>query len=131
MNYMLYFITIKRNERLKMRITINDDEAFLLTDAISKITMGHYDNLTKKELIVLDRVSDKIEDERRRETSPKKKKAMLIATNVRIEKAKKKIENAINILRMENRPITIYSVSKKSGVSYNTASKYSGLINSA
>ena len=127
---MLCFITTKRNERLKMRITINDDEAFLLTNAISKITMGHYDNLTKKELIVLDRVSDKIEDERRRETSPKKKKAMLIATNARIEKAKKKIENAINILRMENRPITIYSVSKESGVSYNTASKYSGLINS-
>ncbi len=128
---MIYFIKLKRNERLKMRITINDDEAFLLIDAISKITMGHYDNLTKKELIVLDRVSDKIEDEQRRETSPKKQKAMLIATNARIEKAKKKIENAINILRMENRPITIYSVSKESGVSYNTASKYSELIKSA
>jgi uncharacterized membrane protein len=53
------------------------------------------------------------------------------ATNARTQKAKEKIENAINILRMENRPITIYSVSKESGVSYNTASKYSKLINGA
>lgn len=111
-----------------MRITINDNQAALLIEAISKVTMGHYDNLTKDELMTLDRLSDKIEDEQDKEISPKKQKAMIEATNARIKKAKKKIENSINILRMENRPITIYSVVKKSGVSYNTASKYSKLI---
>ncbi|MCK4442701.1 MAG: hypothetical protein KAU90_11905 [Sulfurovaceae bacterium] len=114
-----------------MRITINDNQAALLIEAISKITMGHYDNLTKDEVMTLDKISDKIDDEQNREISPKKKKAMIEATNARIKKAKEKIENSINILRMENRPITIYSVSKESGVSYNTASKYSELINNA
>ena len=114
-----------------MRITIDDNQAMILIEAISKITMRHYENLTKEELMTLDRISDKIEDEQRREVSPKKKKAMIEATNARIRKAKEKIENAINILRMEDRPITIYSVSKESGVSYNTASKYSELINNA
>lgn len=114
-----------------MRITINENQAALLIEAISKITMGHYDNLTKDELMTLYKISDKIDDEQRREISPEKQKAMIKATNSRIQKAKSKIENAINLLRMENRPITIYSVSKESGVSYNTASKYSELINSA
>jgi predicted transposase YdaD len=114
-----------------MRITIDNSQAMILIEAISKITMRHYENLTKEELMTLDRISDKIEDEQRREVSPKKKKAMIEATNARIQKAKEKIENAINILRMENRPITIYSVSKESGVSYNTASKYSELIKNA
>ena len=114
-----------------MRITINDNQAALLVEAISKITMRHYENLTKDELMLLDKLSDKIDDEQRKEVSPNKKKAMKRATNARTQKAKEKIENAINILRMENRPITIYSVSKESGVSYNTASKYAKLINSS
>jgi len=114
-----------------MRITIDNNQAMILIEAISKIGMRHYENLTKNELMIFDKLSDKIEYERKREVSPKKKKAMIEATNVRIRKAKEKIENAINILRMENRPITIYSVSKESGVSYNTASKYSDLINNA
>jgi len=114
-----------------MRITISDTESFILIEAISKVTMGHYDNLTKDELMILDRVSDRIEDEQRREISPKKQMAMKKATKMRITQAKSKIENAINLLRMENRPITVYSVAKESGVSYNTASKYSELINIA
>ena len=94
-------------------------------------TLSYCDNLTKNELEIFSSLSDKINSEQRREISPKKKRAMIGATNARIQKAKAKIENAINILRMENRPITIYSVSKESGVSYNTAVKYSELINSA
>ena len=114
-----------------MRITIDNNQAMILIEAISKISMRHYENLTKNELMIFDKLSDKIEYEQKREVSPKKKKAMIEATNVRIRKAKEKIENAINILRMENRPITIYSVSKESGVSYNTASKYFKLIKNA
>jgi len=111
-----------------VRITIDNNQAMILIEAISKITMRHCENLTKKELIIFDKLSDKIEYEQKKEVSPKKKKAMIEATNARIRKAKEKIENAINILRMEDKPITIYSVSKKSGVSYNTVSKYSKLI---
>ena len=114
-----------------MRITIDNNQAALLVEVISKIIMRHYEDLTKNELMILGKLSGKIDDEQRRVVSPKKKKAMIRATNARIQKAKEKIENSINILRMENRPITVYSVSKESGVSYNTASKYSELINNA
>jgi hypothetical protein len=75
-----------------MRITINDNQAALLVEAISKITMRHYENLTKDELMILDKLSDKIDDEQRKEVSPNKKKAMIRATNARTQKAKKGVD---------------------------------------
>jgi predicted transcriptional regulator len=42
--------------------------------------------------------------------------------------AKSKIETAVNIMRMYNEKITIYSVAKEAKVSYNTASKYKDFI---
>ena len=42
--------------------------------------------------------------------------------------AKKKIETAVNMMRMFNQKITIYSVAKEAKVSYNTASKYKEFI---
>ena len=57
--------------------------------------------------------------------SPKRANAAVdVATAARTAKAKKKIENAVNLLRMEGKAITPYSVAKKAGVSYNTARKY-------
>ena len=49
------------------------------------------------------------------------------ATEARTAKAKEKIQNAINILRMENKKITYYSVAKTAGVSYSTVKKYISL----
>lgn len=46
------------------------------------------------------------------------------ATESKTKKAKEKILNAINILRMEDKPITNYSIAKTSGVSFNTVKKY-------
>jgi len=46
------------------------------------------------------------------------------ATAARTKKAKEKIQNAINILKMEDKKITYYSVAKTSGVSYTTVKKY-------
>ena len=46
------------------------------------------------------------------------------ATAARTAKAKKKIQNAINILRMENKKITHYSIAKTAEVSYTTVKKY-------
>ena len=56
--------------------------------------------------------------------SSKKQEAMRKATEHRSTIAKEKINNAINILRMENKNISIYSLSKTSGVAYNTIKKY-------
>lgn len=39
-----------------------------------------------------------------------------------------KIETAINLMRMYNKRITVYSVAKEAEVSYNTANKYKDFI---
>ena len=39
-------------------------------------------------------------------------------------KTKEKIQNAINLLKLEGKEITPYRVAKEAGVSYNTAKKY-------
>ena len=50
------------------------------------------------------------------------------ATRVRSDRAREKITNAINILRMENKPINCNSVSNASGCSINTVRKYKDMI---
>jgi hypothetical protein len=60
--------------------------------------------------------------------SQKKSNAAKKATELRAKMARKKIVNAINILRMENRNITEYAVAKVSGCSINTVKKYREFI---
>lgn len=54
----------------------------------------------------------------------KKMKSTSIATASRSKKAKEKIQNAINILRLECKNITHYSIAQMSGVSFTTVKKY-------
>jgi len=54
----------------------------------------------------------------------KKQKSIQEATETRTKEAKKKIENAINLLRIENKSLTVYSIAKVSGCSYNTVKKH-------
>ena len=56
--------------------------------------------------------------------SNSKRLATKKATKVRSDKAKEKIQNAINLLHLENKAITHYSISQASGVSYNTVKKH-------
>ena len=56
--------------------------------------------------------------------SEKKQQATQNATKVRSDKAKDKINNAINLLQFENKPITHYSIAQTSGVSFNTVKKH-------
>ena len=58
------------------------------------------------------------------EYSPNKANAAEKATKARTAKAKEKIQNAVNILRMEDKKITYYSIAKTAGVSYTTVKKY-------
>ena len=59
--------------------------------------------------------------------SAKKSNAASAATRARTQKAKEKIQNAINILRMENKKLTHYSIAKQAEVSYLTVKKYISL----
>lgn len=65
-----------------------------------------------------------IDDMQDKKVSVKKVEAMQKATNARIEQAKEKILNAINLLRLENKNISNYAISKVSGCSINTVRKY-------
>jgi len=57
-------------------------------------------------------------------TTSSKKNAAKKAANSRREKAREKIQNAINILRLEGKPITAYSISKVSGVHFQTVQRH-------
>ena len=56
--------------------------------------------------------------------SEKKQQATQKATKARSDKAKDKINNAINLLQFENKAITHYSIAQASGVSFNTVKKH-------
>jgi len=56
--------------------------------------------------------------------SEKKQNAAKEALKVKVTKTKEKIQNAINLLRLQGKPINPYQVAKLSGVAYNTARKY-------
>jgi len=70
-----------------------------------------------------------IEEEKyQKSLTEKKSKATKKATKTRQEAAKKKIEASVNMMRMFNQKITVYSVAKEAQVSYNTALKYKDFI---
>lgn len=95
-----------------MRITLNDDEVLELMKAISK---SNYPLYTKIQTQYNDDISRDI---------TKKQSSIKEATKHREHTAKAKIINAINILRLENKNITVYAIAKESGCSYNTVKKY-------
>ena len=73
-------------------------------------------------------LSDKIREQWRKPVKPSKRNATQKAIEVKKQKAKDKIVNAVNLMFLENREITISSVAKVSGCSYNTVKKYSYLL---
>jgi response regulator of citrate/malate metabolism len=66
----------------------------------------------------------KVNNPKNIEYSFKKHSASEKATKARTKKAKEKIQTAIDILRMENKKITHYSITQTSGVSFTTVKKY-------
>ena len=57
-------------------------------------------------------------------SSEAQKRAAAKATSARTSAAKEKIQNAINILKLEGNKITQYAIAKESGCSINTVRKY-------
>jgi Fic family protein len=56
--------------------------------------------------------------------SQKKQDTARTASKIKQNKTKEKIQNAINLLRLQGKPINAYQITKLSGVAYNTAKKY-------
>jgi len=61
-------------------------------------------------------------------SSEAQQKAAAKATQTRQQKAKEKIQNSINLLRLENKNISEYAIAKNSGCSINTVKKYREFI---
>ena len=61
-------------------------------------------------------------------STAKQQKSAQRATKVRSDRARAKIENAINLLRIENKDINCNSVAVLSGCSINTVRKYKEMI---
>jgi len=59
----------------------------------------------------------------------KRTKAAHNATRTREKRAREKVQNAINLLKMEGKEVTAYAVAKTAGISYNTARKYLNSLN--
>lgn len=98
-----------------MRITLTEHEINIIQNLLK---IGHEYG-----------IYDKIEEQRKKEVSDKKRNATKKATQTRTNNAIKKIENAVNIMRLEGVKINKLQISKKSGVSYNTVNKYYKQIN--
>ena len=82
---------------------LNDDEKELF-NAVNKL-------VTKGKVIITDEESNK-------------RKNAYKATTAKINKTKEKIQNAINLLRLQGEEINPYRIAKLANVSYNTARKY-------
>lgn len=99
-----------------MRITISDNEF----NTLQKI-------LLQNDITLYNRINEEFKKSVLSCTK-KKVKATVKANNVKRKKSKNAVINAVNILRLENRDITVYSVAKTAEISYNTAKKYKDFI---
>jgi len=108
-----------------MRITLNTDEAISIKIKLELMLMDvspDEDNEVLKALI------EKIDKELKKPTSVNKQVAAKKATVVRQERVKEKIRTAILVLNHLDKKININTVSKESGVAYNTVKRYSYLL---
>jgi len=86
--------------------------------------INQIDNVDERDTIMLNEIKEMINSPKQIKRSVNKMIAADKATEARTKKAKEKIQNAVNILRMQNKKITYYSISKESGVAYQTVKKY-------
>lgn len=57
-----------------------------------------------------------------------KQKATRKATIAKVNTAKRKLESTINLMRLEGKKINVSTVSKESGLAYNTVKKYKDFV---
>ena len=99
-----------------MRLTFTDEEY----DEYLQVLLKHNEpNLANK------LIDKKIKADKSK--TAKKTEAAKAATEARTAAAKKKIENAMNLLRIENKKINYNTIAKRAGVSYLTVKKYVSL----
>ncbi len=109
-----------------MRLTLNKDDAISLMIALQNNDLK--DILSDNIVSILNDLKNQIQEDLQTPAHKNKKLAAKRATIIRQERAKEKIRNAVNLLHLENAKVNVNSVSKKSGVAYNTVKKYKHLL---
>lgn len=102
----------------KYRLDLDYEYIELLQKYIKQI------EVREEDLILFNVMKDIVQNPKKIKHSIKKMIACDTATEARTVKAKEKIQNAINLLKMENKKLTYYSIAKSAGVSYVTVKKY-------
>jgi len=105
-----------------MRITVNMDEfSLIVTSLKSYLEKDVFVDETKNLL-------KKLDSELRKPIKTTKRNATKKAIEIKQGRVKEKIRNAVNLMNLQNQKININSVSKESGVAYNTVKKYKYLL---
>lgn len=115
------------DDNITYRIDLNNYEMEMLLRVLQGIDATATEDkmlLINEQEYFYNTLKEKILSPKKIKYSMKKHIAAARASESRAIKAKKKILHAINILREKNKPITPYSISKVSGVGFNTAKKY-------
>lgn len=97
-----------------MRVTLTVNEANEIINILEK-------SASIKNLML----AKKIREQCNKPVSELKRNATKKATLAKQRLAKTKIQNTVNIMRLENEKMTAYKIAKKSGVSFSTVKKYS------
>ena len=105
------------SEIKKYRLDLDEVDIQLLQKYINSIK-------GEESCIKFNELKEKVNNPKVINWSAKKSNSARTATMARTAKAKEKIQNAINILRMENKKLTHYSIAKVAKVSYVTVKKY-------
>jgi len=94
-----------------MRVTIKDEILnLILTECKNKQ--------------ITDGIKKAIQEAKKHNQTLAKKEHMKKVNEDRIKVTKNKIQNAINLLKLEDKKINAYQVAKSSGLNYNTVHKY-------
>jgi Fic family protein len=100
-----------------MRIKILDIEMTIPNKLLEKVDKLGENEPIKQALENLIKNAEIIENKRNLENAKK-------ATEIKKLKAKEKVQNAVNLLRLQGEEVNAYRVAKIAGISYNTARKY-------
>ena len=106
-------------------VKIDENDLEYLKETLSKFRIRDFEKNEKFHRIVKNVCESFIE----RQKSEKVLEATQRATLTRKNAVRAKIQNAINILRIEGKEITPYRVAKTAEISFNTAKKYLNEIN--
>ena len=113
-----------------MRITIENKKAIHIISSLITIDDELKESLSfdKNAYDDLQELIDIIQTEYKKPVKKSKQNATKKAHSVNENKSKEKIRNAVNLLNLENKKVTVYQVAKTACMSYNTVNKYKRLL---